>query len=546
MKVVLFRLLGVAILGVAIFGLLYLNPPEEKKARYTTSQLLPPSPFHGIHGITVREDGTLLVGSVVGRSIYEVNRETGAVSTYIGPPTGMADDLEEAPSSSPYAGALGYTAFMEGEYRLSLPDGTTRTLATGLPGLNSTAWTKAGRLFATQVFLGDALYELDPTGANPPRKIMEGMGGLNGFDIGPDGKIYGPLWFKGQIARIDPDTASLEVIAEGFSIPAAANFNSKGELFAVDTVRGEVVQVDVNTGTRTVVARAHPAIDNLAFAPDDTLYITNMADNAVIEVDPATGQTKTLVSGKLAVAGGLAVSGNTLYVADVFSARAIDLTTLGVRDIARAYASHIENPMVIAAHGNAVYVASWFSGTVQKVDPATGDILATAHGLAAPHDVEVAADGTVYVSELGTNTIWKMSEDLNQKELLSNGLQGPAMLALGPDGALYVGELGTAQIKRIDPATGTATTAAKDLQGAEGFTFGPDGRLYVAEVGAARVIAIDAAGQREVIAENLPIGFEGPAGGLPTYIPTDLAFGPDGTLYLSSDTEATIYKISRD
>ena len=37
-------------------------------------------------------------------------------------------------------------------------------------------------LFVAVSFLGDALYELDPNGANPPRLIAEQLGGLNAMD----------------------------------------------------------------------------------------------------------------------------------------------------------------------------------------------------------------------------------------------------------------------------------------------------------------------------------------------------------------------------
>lgn len=194
---------------------------DETPATYKLETVLPGSAFHGIHGLTFTSDNQLLAGSVLGRAIYRIDTETGETGIYIGPPTGMADDLEEGPD-----GSLGWTAFLDGKYYLRTPEGETLTLAEGLPGLNSTAWSPDGRLFTTQVFLGDALYELDPTGENPPRKIMEGMGGLNGFDIGPDGKLYGPLWLKGSVARVDVDTADLEIVADGFEIPAAVDRKS--------------------------------------------------------------------------------------------------------------------------------------------------------------------------------------------------------------------------------------------------------------------------------------------------------------------------------
>src|SRR5690606_4430795 len=118
-----------------------------------------------------------------------------------------------------------------------------KQLASGLPGINSLAFKQDGRLFATQVFLGDALFEIDPAGVTAPRKIMEGMGGLNGFEFGADGKLYGPLWFKGQVARVDVDTAELEVVAEGFETPAAVNFDSQDRLWVLDTKAGKIIQL---------------------------------------------------------------------------------------------------------------------------------------------------------------------------------------------------------------------------------------------------------------------------------------------------------------
>lgn len=178
---------------------------------YKKTLVAPGSNFHGVHGITVAPDGMIYTGSVVGGSVYSVDPKSGVVKTVIGPPVGMADDLEFGPN-----GELAYTSFLTGIMHLRLPDGSIKELGTGLPGINSTAWKQDGRLFATQVFLGDALYEMDPTGAKPPRKIIEKMGGLNGFDFGPDGMLYGPLWFKGQVAKVNVDTGELAVDVKGY------------------------------------------------------------------------------------------------------------------------------------------------------------------------------------------------------------------------------------------------------------------------------------------------------------------------------------------
>ena len=150
-----------------------------------------------------------------GAALYEVDRANGTAKIAIPTPEGMADDIAFAPD-----GTMAWTGFLTGDLYSRKGEGPIKKLASGLPGINSLAYRKDGRLYATQVFLGDALYEIDVEGVKPPRMIMEKMGGLNGFEFGPDDRLYGPLWFKGQVAKVDVDKAELTAVADGFKIPA--------------------------------------------------------------------------------------------------------------------------------------------------------------------------------------------------------------------------------------------------------------------------------------------------------------------------------------
>ena len=47
------------------------------------------------------------------------------------------------------------------------------------------------------------------------------------------------------------------------------------------------------------------------------------------------------------------------------------------------------------------------------------------------------------------------------------------------------------------------------------------------------------------LAANLPIGLEGAPGGLPTNLPTGIGVGAKGTIYVSSDIENAIYKLTK-
>src|SRR5258708_12186304 len=136
------------------------------------------------------------------------------------------------------------------------------------------------------MFLGDTLYEIDVEGVKPPRMIMEKMGGLTGFEFGPDDMLYGPLWFKGQVAKVDVDKPELTVVADGFKIPAAVNFDSKGNLWGVDAALGQLVRVDPKTGAKRMVAQLKPSLDNLPIDDKDPIFDSTMPDNGIQEADP--------------------------------------------------------------------------------------------------------------------------------------------------------------------------------------------------------------------------------------------------------------------
>ena len=95
-------------------------------------------------------------------------------------------------------------------------------------------------------------------------------------------------------------------------------------------------------------------------------------------------------------------------------------------------------------------------------------------------------------------------------------------------------------------SNGERTIIASDLTMPEGIALTPNGKLIVAEVGAKRLIEIDpVSGSITEIAGNLPIGLAASPGGLPSNIPTGVGVGASGTIYVSSDIENAIYKLTK-
>ncbi|MDP2065916.1 MAG: hypothetical protein Q8K38_08115 [Burkholderiaceae bacterium] len=536
------RTLAVGLLtAVLTLGACTSMPPSRPAAWGAPEVLVAPSSFSGVHGLAVDTHGRLLAGSVVGNTLWEVNRNTGAAKVLIAGPEGQADDIAIGPR-----GEMAWTNYLMGMLRYRENDAAPmRILARDLPGLNSLDFDRqSGKLYASQVFLGDALWEIDVAGKAPPRLIKKDMGGFNGFEVGPDGMLYGPLWFKGQVVKINPANGDLTVIASGFKVPAAANLDGKGHLYVVDTATGELVRVALPSGAKTVVKQLKTALDNLAIAPDGTVYVSNMADNSIEAFNPATGEVRVLTSGKLAVSAGLKIDGDTLYVADVFGFREVNAQSGAVKDILRMQASDMEYPFAVGVSASHFALTSWFTGSVQLVDRASRKTTAWLHGLKAPMDAIPMADGSIVYAEIATGSITRASGDkFATRKVVADGLAGPVQMVLGQDGALYVTEA-AGKLTRVDLATGAKRTVADGLALPEGLAQTPWGSFIVAESAAQRLVEINPAdGSRRTVADALPIGMAGGPGMPPPYVVTGVAVGPDGTVYLTADRNNALYRI---
>jgi sugar lactone lactonase YvrE len=531
--------------------------PAVVAKEYNQQFLMPGSWFHGVHGLAFNKDDQLFAGSVIGQTLYRVQVDTGEVDRVIDAPTGMADDIAFADD-----GTMAWTAFLLGKVYIRKPNGKTIEVANGMGGPNSIAFGKDGRLFVSEVFLGDALYEIDLKNVDKPefksfpraelRRIAEKLGGLNGFEIHrDDGFLYGPLWFKGEVVKINLETGALTVIASGFKIPAAVNIDpqNRDNLYVVDTGTGGVWSVSLTSKAKKLVASLKPGLDNLAFDSRGRLFVTSMTDNGIYLVDKHTGAARTIVEGKLAVPADLAVvtegSKETVHVADVFSYRTVDGATGAVSDALRVHGDTHAYPIGISVGPRHVLLSSWFSNTVEKVDRKTGKLVATLDGFAAPVDALEGADGSLYVAELASGNLVKVSPDGKTRSVIAKELRGPVAMAQGPGNLVYITEIAGGAVLQIDVASGARKVVADGLAGPEGIDVGPDGRLFIAEVGQKRVVAIDAAtGTKTVIASNLDIGLAPYPGGPPALVPTGVAVAKSGNVYVSSDIRNSLYKLT--
>lgn len=518
-----------------------LKMPTVVEPGYRIQSLVPKTEVNGFNGLAFDSQGNLYGGVVQGSTTYKIDKETGAISTFINPPEGMADDLVFEPG-----GKVIWTGFFLGKVFAKGADGKVVTLAEGYPGANAIARSQDGRLFFTQVFLGDALYELDPTGKEKPRKIAEKLGGLNAFQVHSDGFIYGPRWFKGDVVKVNVETGEYTTIADGFQIPAAVKFDSKGNLFVIDNKAGQLFKVDIKTGDKKLVATLVPHLDNLAIDAQDRIFISTNGDSSIFEVDVETGKVRTLVKGRLACPQGIAVwdgpEGEILFVADNFAYKRVDGFTGEVHESTKGGAF----PNAASITGDKVLMSGWFRNVVEVFDAKNDDLLYAIPGFKGSLGMLMLDDGTILVAEAGTGSIIRVRDkEGKQRDVLTKDLSLPVYMAkAGPD-SIYVTEFLSGELTEVSLTTGEQKVVASGLRKPKGVAVTSDGTVLVVNVGTRELLQIDPqTGDVKPFLADLPVGLYVPEGFMPAFTLSDVAVSKAGNIYVTSDTENVIYKIS--
>jgi sugar lactone lactonase YvrE len=505
--------------------------------------------LHGANGMAFDAGGLLHVASVFGDEILTVDPETGQLIGTIGANKQVVgpDEVAFGPDSSLY-----WTSFATGEVCRLSPDGTRKSVFVGR-GVNSITFSDDGRLFVSLDFMGDALYELDPELVGHPRLVAENLGFLNGMDFGPDGYLYGPLWSKGQIVRIDVDTGDLRIVTDDFLIPAAVAFGSTGKLCAVDNASGQVVEIDVVSGYQDVLATLRPGLDFLAFDRNDRLFVSNGQDGAVIEV--ARGEApRTVCAGGMIVPGGVAVlpreDGESVFVTDFWSLREYDADTgaeISVESHHIGQPGRIITPFTVSADGDNLILSSWLMrDAVQIYNPWKHEIVETYRGVKEPLNA-IRFQGDLVVAERGSKSIIRMSgKDPALRSVIAEGIEVPAGLAAS-GGDLWASDWAEGrliQVVRNGEVLPQPITVASGLVRPEGVAVDVDGSLLVVESEIGRLTRIDpSTGAVTTVVTELPRCLQADH---PTWIFNGVAVAPSGAVFVTSDSDNQLLRIEPD
>jgi sugar lactone lactonase YvrE len=515
-------------------------------ATYRVETLLPDATLHGANGMHFDANGDLIVGSMMSGTVSRLDVRTGELETLVPSPRGIADDLTIGPD-----GLIVWTTMPMGIVHALPPGGKVKQIATDLPLINSLYFTRDGRLFAAQVTEAEgSLYELDPTGEKPPRVVIEGLLGLNGFEITDDDILYGPLMNGGAVIRIDLTTLEITEVADGFPRPVAVNLDSKGNLYVVDILTGELTRVDPETGAKKLVVQLEPPIDNLAISDEDLIYVSHHCHNGISEVDPTDGSVRQVASGSIGLPAGAILieheGRETLFVAGMMCQSLIDVETGEVTSPPRQgdviWSSWLDRK------GDTVVLSSFAFGQIQWLDANTGAPTKTLTDFENPYAIKIMPDDSLLIAEYGSGRILRLHPPYDgDPEVVASDLGGPLGFALTDGGILYVTEAADGRVSAIDLVSGDRTIVQTDLRQPEGIALLLDGRLAVAEVGNRRIVALDPenpGAEPEILAADLPLGLPPFMGPPKTFLPTGVIVGKDGVIYVTADVTHTVLKLT--
>lgn len=272
----------------------------------------------------------------------------------------------------------------------------------------------------------------------------------------------------------------------------------------ITTVVGTGVSGTEGVGGPAAEAQLRVPVD-LAFDPDGNMYVAERYGSRIVKIDAAGILTVLAGTGESSFSG----DGGPAAAAALNGASAVATDSKGNVYIADTLNNRIR---MVDRRGVITTVAG--TGTAGL----SGDGgPATAARLKAPGGMTIDSAGNLYVNDLGNLRIRKVDRNGTITTVAGTGLT----FELSPDGT---------------PA-GEAGIGYSDAHFPIGLEFDAEGRLHFTDLAFNRIRFIDADGLVQTAAGNGDQGSEGDGGAATEaslYSPLDIAFAPDGRLFVTT------------
>jgi sugar lactone lactonase YvrE len=480
---------------------------------YKMERVAADSPFPGVNGATVGSDGHLYVTHTGNGTITRIDLATLKPSVFVPAHAGVfiPDDIAADDKGNLYV--TGTTPLVGEVYRID-PNGLKTVIAGGMAAPNGIEYNpRNGRLFVTECFQGNRIYEVDPAGRKPARLLVDKdvVPVPEGFGFDPDtNDLIVPDMGTGKILRIHPDTGAIATIAEKFSAPIALTIGAD-KMAYIPELGGAVYKMALDGTRREKIAQLAPGLDNIAMTPKGRLFVTSYWDATIFEVTTdGSGRFERLFANGPNQPLGIVAKADSLLVADAIMVRNLQGGIYQPTKL-NAWASHgMPLPLSLAdGPGSQVVWTDCIHGAVALGDPAGGQFQGLAGELKLPLAALMSAAGTeLYVAEYGAGRITAIKLSDGTPTEVATDLQGPLALALIGD-RLYVAEAKAGRISAVDLQTGRKEVLLASLVGKPG---------ALANDGQGRLLVLDGAGQKllridprtlavSVVAAHLPIAY---------------------------------------
>lgn len=212
----------------------------------------------------------------------------------------------------------------------------------------------------------------------------------------------------------------------------------------------------------------------------------------------------------------------------------------------------------------------------------TGDGGPAARAGLWPNDLAVAPDGTLYIATALHHVIRRVGQDGIITTVAGTGARGysgddgpatqaklnrPQGVAVGPDGSLYIADMDNYRVRRVGPDGVITTVAGDGTFGASGdggpavraqlhwptdVAVGPDGSLYIATIASqsyGRIRRVGPDGIISTVAGDSTCcygGDGGPATRAKLWNPRAISVGPDGSLYIADTWNQRVRRVGLD